>query len=1273
MVNRRQENRAFSSYIGPKDVQELINFGAGGGDRSDYLSRLQSEGVAALYNILCEKNYAYLADEVGMGKTYQALGLAALLWNLKPESRIIFVAQRENLQENWVREYRNLVARNYRDGRHGDDRVKSLLASEPVVRPERPENLREFASALFLPGRQAYFLRMSSFRRPVNIARHGDPEEEWSKAKELFRLCGFYRAALAAAPSDSERLSLTINLRFCRALNDLIADRGEPGSPSIDMLVIDEAQSLRNVDNQTNQLLREIFSGNVSKWLFLSATPNHAGGWANARDAVNYYANPPERHRIRDEDFDPPERLARQHFLVRRRREGIPGCEGDLWHKYRYRQDRVDEWAVRDITAIEALAVALVQKRLVPVLKGGNNRFRVGLLTSFESLEESLLRKGAAGLSDDGSVRDDIFDRQDPETGKARKEEAPDADFVSRLSKEYARRFDTDGTGARLPHPKLERIAERISGIAFREGRKVLVFMRRINAVEQLRLRVERLHEKWIEERVRSVWGRELDWEANGAVEESDGDELDRAEPPLDEHPSRNLFLQEAERKLEAEQHSSRLRKAFAKSTTGKASDDGWLLRYRRQFERHRPRGMFFQENWLQTLHRVSGVPVAEIRANITEDAWQRSYRACGEMIGSRIRHDEARRTQFLLGQLLRSRDWPNIDREAWLEYLHELDPTLFQTFEPDRRSRPDDAFVADCRFWEHWQRVFAGRPYLDLDRLIAVSADVGTRDKKVREMLARETVKNWIAQSLLLTDALVDLYHANSAQNFFDAFLAAESPSIQVYSRPLLDRLECWVRERELIRLNCFDDDFSQLARRRRFSEMYFARPVVGITGGDPSRLALRQFKMPYDPQVLVCTDVLKEGENLHTFCDMVVHYGLAWTAGDMEQRIGRLDRFFSRIERRLPDDHAARLDSCYPHLPATIEQAQVIRVLERMRRAALELGDVHDSIIEVYPEEESCEIPSPPDGGTLPANPFDVRRELFLPGARVAQAEESSLQRRYADYEDLATRIERTCLANEAWTLTGLPKHFGQSFGLSFGAGASIKFRWEIVSELGARSEDGTLSTCYALRAAQQVSSEVTSLEPFSRCYEVGEADAGRCVSYKLLFPAPIDLERDGERFRSFCDFLIDPQLKAADEHDLDRALQGSLRRMGLDQDGWKFRGEVERGVRRQAVAVYVYDKACRIASPVGSVTRIRHPHLSGPDELWRELRAWIERENGRLHFGFLHLRQSEEKRTPELSFGEMLFHHGLDPLWVKRATQYVGSRADMYEAYLTGADKE
>ena len=42
------------------------------------IARKQVEGVAGLWHILSNHRYAYLADEVGMGKTYQALGVIAL-------------------------------------------------------------------------------------------------------------------------------------------------------------------------------------------------------------------------------------------------------------------------------------------------------------------------------------------------------------------------------------------------------------------------------------------------------------------------------------------------------------------------------------------------------------------------------------------------------------------------------------------------------------------------------------------------------------------------------------------------------------------------------------------------------------------------------------------------------------------------------------------------------------------------------------------------------------------------------------------------------------------------------------------------------------------------------------------------------------------------------------------------------------------------------------------------------------------------------------------
>jgi hypothetical protein len=126
---------------------------------------------------------------------------------------------------------------------------------------------------------------------------------------------------------------------------------------------------------------------------------------------------------------------------------------------------------------------------------------------------------------------------------------------------------------------------------------------------------------------------------------------------------------------------------------------------------------------------------------------------------------------------------------------------------------------------------------------------------------------------------------------------------------------------------------------------------------GGVNSRL-VRQFRMPGYPTVLVTTDVLQEGEDLHTFCARIVHYGISWTPSAMEQRTGRIDRIGSLTHRRLgalnrrahPDE---LLQVFYPYLADTVEKLQIDRVFRRMdefirltHRAATASG--HDSRID-------------------------------------------------------------------------------------------------------------------------------------------------------------------------------------------------------------------------------------------------------------------------------------------------------------------------------------
>jgi hypothetical protein len=130
---------------------------------------------------------------------------------------------------------------------------------------------------------------------------------------------------------------------------------------------------------------------------------------------------------------------------------------------------------------------------------------------------------------------------------------------------------------------------------------------------------------------------------------------------------------------------------------------------------------------------------------------------------------------------------------------------------------------------------------------------------------------------------------------------------------------------------------DQSLVETRRLFGQMLRQQQPVGGMFGGVNQTMVRQFRMPGYPMVLITTDVLQEGEDLHTFCSSVHHYGISWTPSSMEQRIGRIDRVRSQTDRRLAaikqplEDHQ-KLQVYYPYLEDTVEVLQVQTILERM-----------------------------------------------------------------------------------------------------------------------------------------------------------------------------------------------------------------------------------------------------------------------------------------------------------------------------------------------------
>lgn len=78
---------------------------------------------------------------------------------------------------------------------------------------------------------------------------------------------------------------------------------------------------------------------------------------------------------------------------------------------------------------------------------------------------------------------------------------------------------------------------------------------------------------------------------------------------------------------------------------------------------------------------------------------------------------------------------------------------------------------------------------------------------------------------------------------------------------------------------------------------------PTVRLANGgvreDTRRRLMLAFNTPFFPEVLVASSVLAEGVDLHLHCRYLVHHDLCWNPSTIEQRTGRVDRIGAKAER--------------------------------------------------------------------------------------------------------------------------------------------------------------------------------------------------------------------------------------------------------------------------------------------------------------------------------------------------------------------------------------
>ena len=207
--------------VSPEFVDELIDFAPTEDTRKMGFAHAQRDGTVALFNMLQRNKVAYLAHEVGMGKTYVAQGVMALVRHLDSRERIVVIARRENIQRKWVKELKNFFRHNWRTV---GNRVKSRQG-EPAWDPVHCNTLIDFVREAMLSADRDFFLRMTSFSLALKQA-----DRSRRLRRGLFKeLRWVDRRALAAKTPQTFRDA------FGSALN--------AGFPDADLLVVDEAHN----------------------------------------------------------------------------------------------------------------------------------------------------------------------------------------------------------------------------------------------------------------------------------------------------------------------------------------------------------------------------------------------------------------------------------------------------------------------------------------------------------------------------------------------------------------------------------------------------------------------------------------------------------------------------------------------------------------------------------------------------------------------------------------------------------------------------------------------------------------------------------------------------------------------------------------------------------------------------------------------------------------------------------------------------------------------
>lgn len=834
--------------------------------KANDMRNLQVKGSAKIFNLLCKHNIALLADEVGMGKTIQALAVCAALWNQKPNARILVIAPREVVALNWLNEYKNFIRNHYR---HGDEVVKTASGNKPVKQAYFCSNLFDLANGVRQDWPNLFVAKTTSF----STLMAGDLAQKRLKALGIKEVGGISKEN----KGSSERVA--------RLIKNCIVEASDKKKPYFDLVIIDEAHYFRNSnsDSLRQQTARILFSDSNSSnnhklakhVLLLTATPNHSSS-GDIANILSLFGN-----KIADNQLKNKLDNLLQTYCVRRLRK--LGTPEDAKIKYNYREETESESDFAK-DPLSEMFFGLYQHELVKRMRSSDGHSKNG--TGINQMMKYL--EGVEFIPSNRPTKKEKTKQSEIVNQGTDINEGSDADILYALSEKFNTIFNH-----RPSHPKYNQIVKDLTELPNRE--KTLVFVRRIASIYQIAEQVLEKQDQQLWEILQIGSLQDLSYAKLDRLNFTNAlkNQIDIADAELDSANEDRIDVDQENRIPE-----SKVLDLF-KIKKGDNEINTPASNFRKQFNPSGSSvlGLFFSPGADYEEKPYSNLELLRLNSGNTIKA---------NYFRSAMRH----RLSFL---------------EAGI--CKDIERNLDSNYAPGKNAVIEDELdTFFTLFFKHLRN------------------DVNIENNYRNNVI--NTYKNFNAYEKESFSKFIHkgaLHAAEAIVEFCQIWFQTKGESVTRYKHfielvndrlPSM-RLYLQVQESILLFKILYSKEFAITTTEALLEENWNnfdnAQPIYPYSRGNSNQQILKSFNTPFYPDVLIATSVLQEGVNLQYFCDSVYHYGMAWTPGDNEQRVGRIDRMFGKIDRRLQNEEIAKLKISYPYLKDTIDEEQLRRFVKK------------------------------------------------------------------------------------------------------------------------------------------------------------------------------------------------------------------------------------------------------------------------------------------------------------------------------------------------------